>query len=657
MAAVTRSSSSEPAVRRCYILAGEIEGTPRRFLLRPGLNSIGSLSSNAVRLSAPGISKRHALVVVESDRLSVEDRASKNGTFVNDSRIENRRIRAGDRLGFGKVTLRLEEIDARDGELAIAFEVRRKDEPETSSAPGTTSLPRVAPGALPHDELEGMEELVAQLCSRTPGHREAALARLAERLACLGACVLRLSEAASPIVLACYGELEERTLADLPPGAPSGTGPEIEVSYLDDPTGADSALTLAVEAPAGDGSLALAVWGPGRIARSQIPILRIFLRLFARLWDGLREAPAADSPGCPASLVFPTDHVRGESAAMRFLYGQMQAVARSDLPILILGETGVGKEGIARILHRSSERGTGPFIAIDCAAIPTELLEVELFGIAQGVATGVSQRQGKFHLARGGTVFLDEIGDMPLDLQAKLLRVLQEKEASPVGGTPLPVDSRILAATNTDLERLVGSGAFRSDLYYRLAGFVLRVPALAERKEDIPALVEHFLRTYCARAGKEIPGMTALALSRLVQRPWPGNVRELEHEVWRLVCLCPEHQPVDSSMIQSPASASERPETDAHQDDNPASAAVVVAPRASPAAREGATHSRAESLDLSAVESLQLVKIERCAVVEALRRCDWNRSQAARMLGISREAVRRRIARYRLHDEERPSGH
>ena len=263
---------------------------------------------------------------------------------------------------------------------------------------------------------------------------------------------------------------------------------------------------------------------------------------------------ASRNPKRPAAevaspLTFPEGYVPGRSAAMQRLYAQMQPLLQGDLPVLLLGETGVGKEQIAHILHASSPAGGGPFVAVNCAAIPADLLESEMFGIARGVASGVSERPGKFQLARGGTLFLDEIGDMPTALQAKLLRALQGKEIQPVGGAPVRVDTRVITATNSDLDRRIETGQFRRDLYYRVAGFVLRVPPLRERRDDLPGLVRAFARAFAREVGKPVPGITAPALRALALHSWPGNVRELEHEMRRLAYVCPEGESIEPGML------------------------------------------------------------------------------------------------------------
>ncbi len=321
---------------------------------------------------------------------------------------------------------------------------------------------------------------------------------------------------------------------------------------------------------------------------------------------GLDEVAPARGPA--HRLAFPEGYVPGHSPAIASLYAQMAPLGQGDLPVLVLGETGVGKECVARILHLSCARHAGPFVAINCAAIPADLLESELFGIGKGVATGVAERTGRFQQAEGGTLFLDEIGEMPPPLQTKLLRALQQKEVQPVGGAPTAVDIRVVAATNSDLQRRMEDGAFRRDLYYRVAGCALRVPPLRERREDLPALVEAFVRTFGREAGKRVRGITVRTLRALQEYDWPGNVRELEHEVRRLVSLCPEGQPLESGML-SPH---------------------ILAPPAAPPAQE-------PSLGLSLEAHVE--RLERRLIREALERSGGNRSEAARLLGISRNGL------------------
>jgi formate hydrogenlyase transcriptional activator len=231
----------------------------------------------------------------------------------------------------------------------------------------------------------------------------------------------------------------------------------------------------------------------------------------------------------------------GESPAMQKIFSLLQLIAPADSTVLLLGETGTGKELIARAIHNGSPRHAKSMIKVNCAALPANLIESELFGHERGSFTGaVERRIGKFELASGGTLFLDEIGEMTLESQVKLLRALQEKEIERVGGrTTIKVDARIIAATNLDLEKEVAEGRFRSDLYYRLNIFPIRLPALRERKEDIPLLASHFITRFAKQSGRTIETLSNSVLHVLMSYDWPGNIRELEHLIERSILLTP----------------------------------------------------------------------------------------------------------------------
>jgi formate hydrogenlyase transcriptional activator len=233
--------------------------------------------------------------------------------------------------------------------------------------------------------------------------------------------------------------------------------------------------------------------------------------------------------------------ILGESPVLRDVLAQVEAVATTDSAVLITGETGTGKELIARAVHRLSPRTGRTFVKLNCAAIPTGLLESELFGHEKGAFTGaVERRLGRFELADGGTLFLDEVGDIPAELQPKLLRVLQEQEFERIGsGKTIQVDVRLVAATHRDLAKMVADGRFRADLFYRLHVFPIHLPPLRERRDDIPALVWHFTRLFAKRSGKAISAIAPETMARLQQYEWPGNVRELEHLIERAVILSP----------------------------------------------------------------------------------------------------------------------
>jgi formate hydrogenlyase transcriptional activator len=229
----------------------------------------------------------------------------------------------------------------------------------------------------------------------------------------------------------------------------------------------------------------------------------------------------------------------GGSAALRRVQRQVEVVAPTDANVLILGETGTGKELVARAIHRMSPRKNLPFITLNCAAIPTGLLESELFGYERGAFTGaLSQKIGRFEMAHRGTLFLDEVGDIPLDLQPKLLRALQEKSFERLGGTKtIPIDVRLVAATNRNLTQMMGDKLFRSDLYYRLKVFPITTPPLRDHPEDIPILARHFTKKYAAKMGRHIEKIPSETMRALVSWHWPGNVRELENFIERAVIL------------------------------------------------------------------------------------------------------------------------
>jgi Response regulator containing CheY-like receiver, AAA-type ATPase, and DNA-binding domains len=243
---------------------------------------------------------------------------------------------------------------------------------------------------------------------------------------------------------------------------------------------------------------------------------------------------SADKPAMPPEF----SHLVGQSPRFLESIERARRVGATDTSVLILGESGTGKELVAQSIHKASVRRYKPFVVVNCGTLPANLIESDLFGHEKGAFTGaVMRREGKFELADGGTIFLDEIGELPLELQVKFLRVLQEKEIEPVGGKPRKVNVRVLAATNKDLEEEVAAGRFRIDLYYRLNVFPLTMPSLRERKEDIVPLSNHFLKKYSAQAGKPTPTLSEEAREILLNYNWPGNIRELENTIQRNLVL------------------------------------------------------------------------------------------------------------------------
>jgi formate hydrogenlyase transcriptional activator len=260
------------------------------------------------------------------------------------------------------------------------------------------------------------------------------------------------------------------------------------------------------------------------------------------------------------------EEIVGASPVLSTVLYRVSKVAPTDSTVLITGETGTGKELIARAVHKRSQRSSRPFVSVNCAAIPRDLIASELFGHEKGAFTGAVQRRlGRFELAEGGTIFLDEIGELPAETQISLLRVLQEREFERVGGTgPIRTNVRVIAATNRDLQAAIAASSFRSDLFYRLNVFPIEVPPLRERGEDIPMLVAYFIDRYARKAGKRIRSVNKMTIELLQSYPWPGNIRELQNVIERSVIVCDtENFSVDESWLSRPPLASEpegRPE-------------------------------------------------------------------------------------------------
>ena len=319
------------------------------------------------------------------------------------------------------------------------------------------------------------------------------------------------------------------------------------------------------------------------------------------------------------------DRIIGSSPALQRVFEVMEKVAETDATVLVSGETGTGKELVARAIHFAGRRRERPFVAQNCAALPETLLESELFGHRRGAFTGAhTDRKGLFEVADGGTVFLDEIGETHPSLQVRLLRVLQDGEVRPLGSTETrKVDVRVIAATNRDLRREVEAGRFREDLYYRLRVVEIALPPLRERREDIPLLAHHFLERASRRMGRRLEGFTNAAMDRLVAHAWPGNVRELENEIERIAALAGDERRVGVDML---------------------SEAIRGAPPAAPDEPDALP----QEWDLNrAVDALKARLI-----VEALR-TTGNKSRAAEKLGIPRQSLQKMIKRLGL---EGPAG-
>jgi DNA-binding NtrC family response regulator len=320
------------------------------------------------------------------------------------------------------------------------------------------------------------------------------------------------------------------------------------------------------------------------------------------------------------------DNIVGQSKPIQSVLSMIEKVADTDSTILITGESGTGKELIAKAIHYNSQRSEKPFVPINCGAIPSELLESELFGHVKGAFTGaISNRQGRFELANKGTLFLDEIGDLSPNLQVKLLRVLQEKRFEPVGSAKtIESDVRIVAATNVDLAKAVREGQFREDLFYRLNVIPMNIPALRERKDDIPLLLEHFIHKFNKNKGIQINGVHPMALEKLIAYSWPGNIRELENFVERVSILRKE-------------GAVEIADVPHYFEDNPMAGSNSSLPVDIPE----------NGIDFNSA----IAAYENQLIMNALNKTGWNRNQAAILLRLNRTTLVEKIKKKGLKQE------
>ncbi|HNW12938.1 MAG TPA: sigma-54 dependent transcriptional regulator, partial [Candidatus Rifleibacterium sp.] len=320
------------------------------------------------------------------------------------------------------------------------------------------------------------------------------------------------------------------------------------------------------------------------------------------------------------------DRFIGDSAATRMVKEKIEQVAKSDITVLIQGESGTGKELVAQAIQRQSGRASGPFVTLNCAALPENLIESELFGYEKGAFTGAAARKrGKFEIANGGTIFLDEIGDMALNTQAKVLRVIQEREVERLGGVkPLKVDVRIIAATHKDLKELIDRKQFREDLFYRINVVNIQLAPLRERSEDIPPLVEHFVKIAATKANREIKGVTPKAMTALKNFKWPGNVRQLQNIIEGAAVF------IRNNMIDI--------------DNLPEEIRLGFAPESTTDMFDWI----AEQIQQGRTLDDMVAQIEKEMISRTLRDVEGNQSKAAQILGIKRGTLQYKIKAYNL---------
>ncbi len=498
-----------------------------RFPLGAAETRIGRSPHSAILLDEPGVAWDHCAVQPSEGRYRLLDRRTGTGTFVNGKRISEHTLKPGDQVSIGETVLLYREEDGAHSGIQPAGTQPATPTPQTLLR---TCALQFLFRALASSQNPSVSRVV-----------EAQLLRLIGDLAPVTGGAVLLGHDAAELRAACESRepascmsarelsiLAERVCRD-GPVAHAGTGHVAVPLYV---RGAIAGLIAAHFPPRESARLdehadtlaAIATLGAVALeAVREVERLNTEKALLIERLDGV---------GAHAGIV-------GTSAALQKLMLMVKRVAASDVSVLLLGESGTGKEMVARAIYESSPRAGRAFVAINCAALTETLLESELFGHEKGAFTGAaSQKKGKLEMAEGGTVFLDEIGELAAPLQAKLLRVLQQREFERVGGTrTLKLDLRLIAATNRDLAAEVRRGAFREDLYHRLNVVALQLPALRDRSEDIPALAAHFLEQAAARCARRVRGISPEAMAHLTAYPWPGNVRELENAIERAVVL------------------------------------------------------------------------------------------------------------------------
>jgi Nif-specific regulatory protein len=522
--------------------------------------SIGRDPGNRFSIADPSILPEHCVIVNDGGRVTIRDRDTSNPSFVNALPSSDQPLQDGDQIQIGAslFVLKVEgeeaaapagsaTISERPGHLLSTIVMRREDVMADVPADG------IAPGRLTRDFSALIRTTAAINAVR-------GLVSLKRPLLELVADVVPATRAA--IVLTGDGPSDIQSVVGWTRGGGSGEAVQVsqpivdrvlkegvgilsdEAADWDASSGPQSNSVLAAPLVAFDRIIgALVFTTDGKAARLDDGHLRFVMAIAgiaATALEHERHAEALEDANRRLKAALSLDHnMVGDSKAMRDVYRRIARVAPTDSTVLITGESGTGKELVARAIHRNSSRAERPFVAINCAAITETLLESELFGHERGAFTGaVAQKKGRLETAEGGTVFLDEIGELSLALQAKLLRVLQDRVFERVGGTrSVSVDFRLVAATNRDLEAAIASGGFRRDLYYRLNVVSLTMPALRERREDIPLLANWFARRLADRAKRQVLGVSPEALACLQAYDWPGNVRELENAVEHAVVL------------------------------------------------------------------------------------------------------------------------
>src|SRR5262245_19090927 len=631
-----------PMIPKLISISGPLEGTT--FSITDADVTIGRGPSNSISLADPLLSRQHCRITREGDVFKMHDLGSFNGTFVNGVPIKTQAIAHRDLVKAGDSILLFichEESETDYGRVRFAEDdpamqstifLRSEDSLYFNALKGKTDLPQTARTARDFRELlqivleisaiRDLETLQRRLLELiftvTPAERGAIL------LADSGA-----EDFASVFGLHRSGRREEsvsvsRSVAQLVMREGVGV---LSAGVADDASlqSAQAVGATAVAAPLTTsaevfGVVYLEMTGPSAgFDTDHLQLVTAISNLAAVALDTARyvERLNNETKRLQDELNFDRAMI-GESPPMKEVRAFIAKVAPTDSTVLIRGESGTGKEMVARAIHLNSPRANSAFIAINCAVLPENLIESELFGHEKGAFTGaIAQKKGKFELADGGTVFLDEIGELAPKLQAKLLRVLQENEFERVGGLrPIKLNTRLIAATNKDLEAAIQSREFREDLFFRLNVLTLTMPPLRLRREDIPLLADYFVTKYAAKCQRRITGVTAAARSCLERYDWPGNVRELESAIQRAVVMSatefimPEDLPDDA--LESEATDAGAPSAPAPDDQKIITAVIAPTPKYHDAVKEA----------------------KKAIIINAIEQASGNYVEAAKLLGL-----------------------
>ena len=561
----------------------------QRIPLTEGEWVVGSSADADIRINRPTVSRRHAMLVVGEDGVEVEDLGSTNGTRIDGEPVRKRtELPLDKQVLFGTAVAQLESLVVQDSEVGIPLDgstvrARRVDDEDAAS-----SMATMGPSVLENFTFVFLPEVLETMGAEvSPTDRIQVIgAGLFECLPCRSVEISRDTGDGEAVV---FSAERDRIRYDNGEGSPIGVSCEEWVVRVVFPV---ENLAQAYEPLVRSGALLIGM-GPGTVK--------------AKTVAGRKRRPGPDLPE-PSTV----------SPVVRGIYSAAGRIAAGSISVLIRGESGTGKELLARYIHAASPRAQAPLVTLNCAALSRDLLEAELFGVEKGVATGVDSRPGRFEQAHGGTLFLDEIGDMAPETQAKILRVLQEKEVFRLGsGSPKPAEVRVVSATNLDIDALLENGTFRSDLFHRIADWVVELPPLRRRREDIPNLAVHFLSAACNEVGVAPAGISRAALDVLKTASWPGNIRQLEREMSRVALFLEDGDLLESTLLQGSLFGGA-----GFQDEN-------------------------QSLkDL-------LENAERTAIERALIAADGDVAQAAEHLEIGRSTLYRRMTALEIRDQSR----